>query len=227
MKKIKLKDIIAILFIISWCVFFLLFIKTTIDNQELQSTISDQNQLIKNITKNDSTHTSNTKSYSDVIKKYTTSYSIKIGKKEYTFDEFVKLYDKIEQENYKIRDSLINALEIIKVLKSATSKYDDLTKEYNKMVRKQSDSTFIYRELFDSAKKLYGFNLHIQRDSAGSFILTRENSKADSADILYRHFKNRMKETSPGHYTIDISGEPMNINVKEVKPEKGKKRSKN
>jgi predicted metal-dependent hydrolase len=138
MEKDKLKSRVLLIVLVTWGVLFILLLITFIDNQDLQSTVSSQNDTIKQIFKNDSIQLAKSKSYSDTIKKYATSYSIKIDNKEYTFEEFVKLYDKVEKENYAVKDSLRQYKEAMSTIQKKAKQAFEANKKYLDSLNKVS-----------------------------------------------------------------------------------------
>ncbi|MDB5125175.1 MAG: hypothetical protein JWP94_3304 [Mucilaginibacter sp.] len=172
-------------------IFGILFLNNNLKNEQLQDTINQQNNLIKNTTKRDSTYTEKNKGYSDTLNKYTDSYSVKIGNKEYKFLDLLKLYNQIEQQNYDLKDSL------------------NYLSQLDKINKKDKDTVGVgFRILYNFAKQKYKFQVAIRKDIANrnTKIFFTGFSRADSAQLLFKYFKNRMIETSPGTWTIDQSG---------------------
>ena len=208
----KFKILSIILFFILLIGLALIFILYQ-NNLKLKSEIAKQIKLSTTTQKRDSLFTARNKKYSEVITKYVDGTSFIISGKKIKSTEMAKLYDDLNMANFKLKDSLNNCIE-----------HSKRVIDYANKVNKMLDSAYLYKSLYEYSKGIYTFNTSAERDSSRKkIIFTRTFSKADSAAILYKYFKDRMKETSPGVYTIDTSGGNLSIDMKGDKSKSKKK----
>uniref|UniRef100_UPI0025DD3D69 hypothetical protein n=1 Tax=uncultured Mucilaginibacter sp. TaxID=797541 RepID=UPI0025DD3D69 len=161
----------------------------------------------------DSIYTSKNKTYAKTINKLTNDQdSVKIGNKEYGFLELLKLYNQVEDKNYVLRDSIrllkeINILlnqqgQMYKKIQAADGKYENILRSF-------SDTAGVnYKSLYNLAKKEYGFDFIVKKDTTSKHgvIISSKFGRADSAALLFKYFRNRLKETKPGYFVVDLSG---------------------
>lgn len=129
--KTKILLTIYILLLVACAAFAFLSVKTNMENDDLQNLVNQQNAAMKDIKRRDSIYTANNKYYASIIKKYTSissskeSFSIGIGKKNYSIDQFINLYGKLESDNYYLKDS-------IRMLKSEVNYYKTNISKFNR-----------------------------------------------------------------------------------------------
>ncbi|MDF2433423.1 MAG: hypothetical protein JWP44_3054 [Mucilaginibacter sp.] len=136
--------VIYIFLATGFIVFGALYILSDDKVSQLQYTIDLQNITLRDVKHRDSIYTKNNEEYSKTIKKYTSIgrnkevFSIGIGKKDYTIDEFIKLYGNLEKQKNEIKDSLNyfqkRCLNYEKEIKNYNAKVSESNKSNKKLI---------------------------------------------------------------------------------------------
>lgn len=119
-------------------------------------------------------------------------------------------------ESQKYRDSIVSyTKEITYLLNGKTLTSDQFVDAYDRL-RSEKDSI---NTLYNQAKKFYGFEIIMEdKNDSTTLIYSKGNTRADSADIAYRFFKDRIKRNQKGLWTADLtSKEDLNKLNKQIK----------
>ena len=167
-------------------VLFILLAVSVFYNANLQERLTAQQDLTDRSLKGDSIIKKSIETYTDTLRTIREEISISRNGKKLNADDIMNLINGLIKDNdnlYVQRDSLSNKL-------------------FN-----------TEQKLFDAEQKLiyaqnkYGFEIALKNSSPNKILTWSEGfRKADSAAVLYRHFKDRMKRDQNGNWIINTTG---------------------
>jgi hypothetical protein len=172
-------------------------IETYQNNVELRKQITLRDSTISKFIVNDSLYKNATKRYADTVTKYISSDSaFYLDNKQITASQVIGIanfYKKKYEECYRVVEKVRDTdSELRKLDSTVRKKRDSLNLKLGEVARATIDSLFIAQSMLKLVKQRYGISYKVKRTEDGSAIFTRLPSKADSAIILFSHFKKNL-----------------------------------
>jgi len=121
-------------------------------------------------------------------------------------DEFIKLYIDLSKEKNSLIDSVVRTqLNSYRKEIDLTEKQINLAQKLNASYR-TTDSLSLFKHYYQYAQNIYGVDLETEKTSTGYVISQRGISRADTAAILYKVLKPKMKAGEKGRFVLDMKG---------------------
>lgn len=153
-------------------------------SNNLEQEIVKRDLLLKDVKQRDSLYESKTKKYAEVITKYVSDCNFYVDGKKISTSELLRITNKTLNENRYLKDSL--------------HFYIDLYNLENEKRRKMQSSSFIdkdslaiCKQIIEMVKSDYGISYTVGSNTNTHYFV-RNRSKADSALILFPHFKDKL-----------------------------------
>jgi hypothetical protein len=141
-------------------------------NEILLNSITQRDDQISAMQKNDSLYQASLNEYSKIISTNITDCKITVDNKKLSIDELAKLLNTLIEENRQLADTLYNT---------------------EMRMYQYRDTLIVKNKLLELAIEHYGIKISASRQN-NKWVLIRSFSKADSARILFPFFRDRLKK---------------------------------
>jgi len=187
------------------CIFFLY--KSETSNARLIKQIELKDSLYKITSKKDLVFAKKTEEYAKVITKYVSDCSFTIGNKSITTPELLKISNKAIYEAAVFKDSL-------RITKSIVNQYVKMIDVYKNQITKMekenasiSDSTLVYKKLYNLVSRQYGIKSSFRREGNRYYFQVDGAPKVDSALRLFPYYKHNMSQDTAGNWLMIMDTE--------------------
>ena len=209
------------------------------DNNEIQVQIEKRDNLIKAKQANDSILAAQSSANEKITEKYIDNCGILIDGHKVTTDQLVlfirdqikessklqKEADSLSKELYSLKKELYSSADSLKIYKT----FNELTKRNLKVnfkvtqddisrtisIKLPLDSLTAYKEITQLIEKDYGIKYLIEYKN-NQFVLHNQFSKADSAQMIFPYYKDKLHKNESGKWVIELP--------EKIKNEKKKKK---
>lgn len=207
------------------------------DNNEIQVQIEKRDNLIKEKQANDSLLSAQATANEKIKEKYIDECGILINGKKVTTDQLVLFINDQIKESDKLQkelDSLKKEFYLLKIESYTNKDSLKIYKTFNELTRRNlnvnfkvtkedmkrtisidlpPDSLSAYKKIIQLIEKNYGIKYLIEYKN-DQFILNDQFSKADSAQMIFQYYKDKLHKDESGKWVIEL---PKKIDIENKK----------